>query len=160
MDSGTALIFCPPPAATLQRPARSRARRLGRTFLMVLVPNLVFGLISAVVSFIVMARMDAEDYPSMAAFHQAQFQAALLVGLVVGVIADVLMLVAFALLAPKVSYRRRDWLLLFVPFWNMVVFCTVLWRLSDLSARNWPIRVDEIPADWFVPVPASSYHQG
>src|ERR1700712_2005072 len=108
MDSGAALMFCPPPTA-FERPARSRARRLVRTFLMVLAPNVLSGVVSFVVSFIVLARMDVEKYPSMAAFHQAQLQAALLVALVVGVIAMALMLVTFAFIAAKVSYRRRDW---------------------------------------------------
>ncbi len=49
-----------------------------------------------------------------------------------------------ALLAPLVSYRRRDVLLLLVPLWNLVVLWTIGSRISRLPHRDWPLRPDEI----------------
>jgi len=50
----------------------------------------------------------------------------------------------FVPLLPLVSYRRRDWMLMvFVPFWNVVVAAKVGWRLANLPARDWPPRLDE-----------------
>lgn len=49
-----------------------------------------------------------------------------------------------ALLAPMVSYRRRDGLLLLVPIWGLVVTWTIGSRLSRLSQRDWPLRPDEV----------------
>jgi len=48
-----------------------------------------------------------------------------------------------ALLAPLVSYRRRDGLFLLVPVWNLVVVGRIGYRLSKLSQRDWPQRPDE-----------------
>lgn len=48
-----------------------------------------------------------------------------------------------ALLAPLVSYRRRDVLLLLVPLWNLVVLWTIGSRISRLPYRDWPLRPDE-----------------
>jgi hypothetical protein len=41
-----------------------------------------------------------------------------------------------ALLAPLVSYRRRDVLLLLVPLWNLVVLWTIGSRISRLPCRD------------------------
>jgi hypothetical protein len=49
-----------------------------------------------------------------------------------------------ALLAPLVSYRRRDGLFLLVPIWNLLVVWRTGARLSRLSQRDWPLRPDEI----------------
>ena len=49
-----------------------------------------------------------------------------------------------ALLAPLVSYRRRDVLLLLVPLWNLVMIWTIGSRISRLPYRDWPLRPDEI----------------
>jgi hypothetical protein len=49
-----------------------------------------------------------------------------------------------ALLAPLVSYRRRDVLLLLVPLWNLVIIWTIGSRISRLPCRDWPLRPDEI----------------
>jgi hypothetical protein len=49
-----------------------------------------------------------------------------------------------ALLAPLVSYRRRDVLILLVPLWNLVMVWTIGSRLSRLPCRDWPLRPDEI----------------
>jgi hypothetical protein len=49
-----------------------------------------------------------------------------------------------ALLAPLVSYRRRDVLLLLVPLWNLVVLWTIGSRISRLPYRDWPLRPDEV----------------
>jgi hypothetical protein len=48
-----------------------------------------------------------------------------------------------ALLAPLVSYRRRDVLLLLVPLWNLVTVWTIGSRISRLPCRDWPLRLDE-----------------
>ena len=47
------------------------------------------------------------------------------------------------LLAPLVSYRRRDALLLLVPIWGLVVLWTIGSRLVRLPDRDWPQRPDE-----------------
>lgn len=49
-----------------------------------------------------------------------------------------------ALLAPLVSYRRRDVLLLLVPIWGLVVMWTTGSRIAMLPYRDWPLRQDEI----------------
>ena len=49
-----------------------------------------------------------------------------------------------ALLAPLVSYRRRDVLLLLVPLWNLVTVWTIGSRIARLPYRDWPLRLDEI----------------
>jgi len=49
-----------------------------------------------------------------------------------------------AWLAPMVSYRRRDWLFLFVPVWDLVVLYRIGSRLARVEARDWPQRPDEI----------------
>jgi hypothetical protein len=54
--------------------------------------------------------------------------------------------VLIALLAPLVSYRRRDVLLLLVPLWNLVMVWTIGSRISRLPSRDWPLRPDEV--DW------------
>jgi len=51
-----------------------------------------------------------------------------------------------AWLAPMVSYRRRDWLFLLVPVWNVVVLHRIGSRLCRLDARDWPQRPDELTA--------------
>src|SRR5580704_10519411 len=48
-----------------------------------------------------------------------------------------------ALLAPLVSYRRRDVLFLLVPLWNLVMFWTIGSRIARLPYRDWPMRPDE-----------------
>lgn len=52
--------------------------------------------------------------------------------------------VAFALAAPRVSYRSRDVLLLLVPLLNIALACRVAWRVTALPDRPWPPRVDEL----------------
>jgi hypothetical protein len=49
-----------------------------------------------------------------------------------------------ALLAPLVSYRRRDVLLVLVPLWNVVMIWTIGSRIARLPYRDWPLRPDEI----------------
>jgi hypothetical protein len=49
-----------------------------------------------------------------------------------------------SLLAPLVSYRRRDGLFLLVPLWGLVVAWRIGARLTRLSDRDWPLRPDEI----------------
>jgi hypothetical protein len=48
------------------------------------------------------------------------------------------------LLAPLVSYRRRDALLVIVPIYNLVVLWRIGSRLVRLPDRDWPQRPDEI----------------
>jgi hypothetical protein len=61
-----------------------------------------------------------------------------------GVLAVVPSALLIALLAPLVSYRRRDVLLLLVPLWNVVMIWTIGSRLARLPHRDWPLRSDEI----------------
>jgi hypothetical protein len=50
----------------------------------------------------------------------------------------------FIPLLPLVSYRRRDvFLILFVPFMNLVLAARVGWRLANLPVHDWPPRPDE-----------------
>ncbi len=48
------------------------------------------------------------------------------------------------MLAPLVSYRRRDALLVLVPIWGLVVLWTIGSRLARLHDRDWPPRPDEV----------------
>jgi hypothetical protein len=61
-----------------------------------------------------------------------------------GVLAGVPSVLLIALLAPLVSYRRRDVLLLLVPIWGLVVMWTIGSRIAMLPLRDWPLRPDEI----------------
>jgi hypothetical protein len=49
--------------------------------------------------------------------------------------------------ATKVSYRWFDFLLLFIPFYNIVLLCRLAWRLSYLPYRDWAPRPEEA-ASW------------
>ncbi len=67
------------------------------------------------------------------------------------------MFLLVGLLAPLVSYRRRDALLLLLPLWNLVVLCRIGSRLTRMSHRDWPHRPDEPGrAGQAGPVPAAS----
>lgn len=61
-----------------------------------------------------------------------------------GVLAVVPSVLLVALLAPLVSYRRRDVLLLLVPLWNVVMIWTIGSRVARLPYRDWPLRRDEV----------------
>jgi len=61
-----------------------------------------------------------------------------------GLLAALPSVLLIALLAPLVSYRRRDVLLLLVPLWNLVMIWTIGSRISRLPYRDWPLRRDEI----------------
>lgn len=61
-----------------------------------------------------------------------------------GLLAVLPSVLLIALLAPLVSYRRRDVLLLLVPLWNLAMIWTIGSRISRLSHRDWPLRPDEI----------------
>jgi hypothetical protein len=61
-----------------------------------------------------------------------------------GVLAVVPSALLIALLAPLVSYRRRDVLLLLVPLWNVVMIWTIGSRVATLPQRDWPLRRDEV----------------
>lgn len=54
-------------------------------------------------------------------------------------------LVAFALLAPVVSYRWYDTFFLLVPVVSVVFWFRVVWRVTALPERYWPPRDDEVP---------------
>jgi hypothetical protein len=49
------------------------------------------------------------------------------------------------LLAPLVSYRRRDALTIFVPLAGIQVAWTIGTRLGQLPNRNWPTRESLVP---------------
>jgi hypothetical protein len=55
----------------------------------------------------------------------------------------VLIVLVAMLLLPLISYRRRDCLMLFIPFYNLVVLSRLGYRLSNLPVRDWPPRPDE-----------------
>jgi hypothetical protein len=61
-----------------------------------------------------------------------------------GVLAVAPSFLLIVLLAPLVSYRRRDVLLALVPIWNVVTIWTIGSRISRLPYRDWPLRPDEI----------------
>jgi hypothetical protein len=53
----------------------------------------------------------------------------------------------FVPVLPRVSYRRRDWLLIgLVPYWCFVVAAIAGWRLANLPVRDWAPRPDEVQA--------------
>jgi hypothetical protein len=54
------------------------------------------------------------------------------------------MLLLIGLLAPLVSYRRRDALFMLVPIWNLVVVWRIGSRLARMSRRDWPQRPAEM----------------
>jgi hypothetical protein len=54
------------------------------------------------------------------------------------------LLLLIGLLAPLVSYRRRDALFLLVPIWNVVVAWRIGSRLTRIACRDWPHRPDEL----------------
>ncbi len=60
-----------------------------------------------------------------------------------GLLAVLPSVLLIALLAPLVSYRRRDVLLLLVPLWNLVMIWTIGSRIARLPSRDWPIRPDK-----------------
>ena len=70
-----------------------------------------------------------------------------------GPLAVVPSVLLIALLAPLVSYRRRDVLLLLVPLWNLVMVWTIGSRISRLPYRDWPLRPDEIDRATIQPGP-------
>ncbi|MGH8940735.1 MAG: hypothetical protein ACRDV2_15515 [Actinomycetes bacterium] len=69
-------------------------------------------------------------------------------GLYVNLWTAVLLVIPALLFIPvlrKMSYRRRDWMILaFVPVWAQVVAWKVGWRLANGPVRDWPPRPDEI----------------
>ena len=50
----------------------------------------------------------------------------------------------FAVLAPRVSYRWFDCLLVLVPIYSLFWAFKILWRVSYLPFRDWPPRPDEV----------------
>ncbi|MGQ0843173.1 MAG: hypothetical protein ACT4QF_03460 [Sporichthyaceae bacterium] len=85
------------------------------------------------------ATVDGAAYASAAAYADAVGRATL-IGYLLTLPA---VLLFFAKAAPKVSYRSRDALLVFVPVWSYVFAARVLWRLTGLAERRWPHRADE-----------------
>jgi hypothetical protein len=53
--------------------------------------------------------------------------------------------VLIALLAPRVAYRRRDALFLFLPPWGFRIAWVIGIRLGQLPHRDWPERTDVFP---------------
>jgi hypothetical protein len=58
---------------------------------------------------------------------------------------DLLVMALMWPLLPKVSYRRRDVLMMLVPFYGLWVVGLAVWRLSGLPFRDWRPRDDELP---------------
>jgi hypothetical protein len=54
-------------------------------------------------------------------------------------------------LGPRVSYRRRDWLLIFLPPLAIPVAWRIGCRLTRLDRQDWPHRPDEITPASAVP---------
>ncbi|WP_211244293.1 hypothetical protein [Actinospica robiniae] len=61
-------------------------------------------------------------------------------GRVVGLLA----LLLFASALPHVSYRKRDFLLLLIPFWGFAYAWRFGWRLALLPYRDWRPREGEM----------------
>jgi hypothetical protein len=55
--------------------------------------------------------------------------------------------VVMAIVGPRISYRRRDWLLMLVPLYGWYLMFVIGWRLSYLPYRDWSPRPDEA-ASW------------
>lgn len=56
-----------------------------------------------------------------------------------------LALVAVAVIAPRVGYRARDFLMLLIPVWNAIFICVLLWRVTNLPHVAWALRPDDRP---------------
>lgn len=56
-------------------------------------------------------------------------------------------LLQFVPVLPHISFRKRDCLLLLVPFYGFGYAWRFGWRAALLPDRDWPPRDDEIPAD-------------
>ncbi len=52
-----------------------------------------------------------------------------------------------AIVGPRISYRRRDWLLMLIPFYGWYLMFVIGWRLAYLPYRDWSPRPDEA-ASW------------
>lgn len=50
---------------------------------------------------------------------------------------------AVAVIAPRVSYRRRDAWLALVPLYGWYLICALAWRVALLPYRDWEPRADE-----------------
>lgn len=116
-------------------PSRSTGTRIA-----MLVGILVALAIPVIVATIVaMQIVDGSAYLTQAEYEQATDTAALAAVFAV----FPLYLLFFAVMAPKVSYRRRDCFFLFVPVWSYVFTFVVLWRLTGLAHRDWSHRPEE-----------------
>jgi len=61
-----------------------------------------------------------------------------------GRVVVLLALLLFAPALPRVSYRKRDVLLLLIPFWGFAYAWQFGWRLALLPYRDWRPRDDEM----------------
>jgi hypothetical protein len=50
---------------------------------------------------------------------------------------------AVCVIAPRVSYRRRDAWLALVPLYGWYLICALAWRVALLPYRDWEPRADE-----------------
>ncbi len=65
-------------------------------------------------------------------------------------------LVAYALLARRVSYRWFDTFFQLIPFYGVFWQFRIAWRLAYLPHRDWQVRPGEQLSPW-APVPGASY---
>lgn len=69
----------------------------------------------------------------------------------------VLLILLYAALAGRVSYRWFDSLVLLVPIYGVVWAARIMWRVAFLPLRDWPPRRDEIAR--CMPVETSGQHK-
>ena len=60
---------------------------------------------------------------------------------------EVLSLLLFVPVLPHISFRKRDFLLLLMPYYGFVYAWRFGWRAALLPDRDWAPREDEMPAD-------------
>jgi hypothetical protein len=48
--------------------------------------------------------------------------------------------IIIAIWAPKIAYRRRDWLFLLIPIYGFVFLVTTLWRFAHIRHPYWSER--------------------
>lgn len=110
-------------AATMQDAAPSRRSR--------------WGWVGGLTLIIVAWQLATYAKPSHLTFHGFDYGQAL---------ASLPIFLLIGVLAPLVSYRRRDALLLLVPIYNLVILWRIGTRLVRLPDRDWPQRPDSAVA--------------
>lgn len=135
-------LSAPPPMAWEYAQAQPAvARSDGKRIAMLLgILGALFA-VSVAVLIALMGTMDPNEYATPEEYDAALDLASMGSSLVLGPI----LVGAFVWLCPRVGYRRRDALFLFVPLWMYFFTVKILWRATALPDRDWPERLDTAP---------------